>query len=152
VDFRLGAKDIATKLEELTTLQTASAEGATLPTKVLIVEDERIVALSLENRLRGLGYEVVACVGSGEAAVEVAASTLPEVVLMDIHLAGSMRGTEAARLIWERLQVPVVYVTAYADAATLDEIKATEHYGYIVKPFRSVEIHAAIQLAINRRR
>jgi DNA-binding NarL/FixJ family response regulator len=78
----------------------------------------------------------------GEAAVELAARTLPSVILMDIHLAGSMSSTEAARQIWE-IANPVVYVTAFADDATLDEVKTSEPYGYVVKPFRGQEVDAA---------
>jgi len=85
---------------------------------VLIVEDERIVAINLEKRLGKLGYEVGGVVSSGEAAIELAGRILPDVILMDIHLAGSIRGTEAARQIWEKLQTPVVYLTAFDDDKT----------------------------------
>ena len=96
---------------------------------VLIVEDERIVAINLEKRLGKLGYEVGGVVSSGEAAIELAGRILPDVILMDIHLAGSISGTEAARQIWEKLQTPVVYLTAFDDDKTLDEVKTTEPYG-----------------------
>jgi DNA-binding NarL/FixJ family response regulator len=70
---------------------------------------------------------------------------------MDIHLEGPVRGTEAARQIWEKFQIPTIYVTAYSDDATLNDVKTTHPYGYILKPFRLKEIHAAIQLALDRR-
>ena len=107
--------------------------------------------MSLEKRLGKMGYQVTGAVSSGEAAIRLARRTTPDVVLMDIHLAGRVSGTEAAKRIWEQLQIPVVYVTAYADSATLDEVKRTEPYGYIVKPFRAEDVHAAIQLALDRR-
>ena len=70
---------------------------------------------------------------------------------MDIQLEGSIRGTEAARRIWEKFQIPIVYATAYADSATLNEVKETAAYGYIVKPFRPKDIQATIELALDRR-
>jgi chemotaxis response regulator CheB len=152
VDHQLQLKDIARKLIELTA-QPASAPplAGNWPANVLIVEDERIVAMSLERQLLRLGYEVAGSVSSGEAAIRVARRTLPDVVLMDIHLAGRIMGTQAAKRIWEELQVPIVYLTAYADPATLDEVKRTEPYGYIVKPFRPEAVDAAVQLALDRR-
>ena len=121
------------------------------PVRVLIVEDERIVAMNLEKRLRSLGYEIAGVAVSGEAAIELAGQTLPDVILMDIHLEGPIQGTEAARHNWEKFQIPIIYATAYADAATLDEVKDTVAYGYIVKPFRPKDIQATIQLALDRR-
>jgi len=152
IDYRLGVKEIAQKLVELTAQSPAPPPLAgDWPAKVLIVEDERIVAMSLERRLRSMGYQVTGSVSSGEAAIRLARRTTPDVVLMDIHLAGRVKGTEAAKRIWEQLQIPVVYVTAYADPATLDEVKRTQPYGYIVKPFRAEDVHATIQLALDRR-
>ena len=84
-------------------------------------------------------------------SLDLAAHKKPDIVLMDIHLAGQMRGVDAARRIWERFQIPVVYVTAYADSETLKEVAATENYGYIVKPFHTQAVHAAIQIALGRR-
>jgi two-component system chemotaxis response regulator CheB len=121
------------------------------PANVVIVEDEAIVALNLQMRLEELGYRVRAVVRTGEEAVEAAGSSEPDLVLMDIRLPGAMDGTEAARAIWERYQVPVIYVTAYADDETLDKVRTTEAYGYIVKPFKPAEVHAAIQVALERR-
>ena len=70
---------------------------------------------------------------------------------MDIRLAGALTGIEAARRIWEQFQIPIVYITAYADADTLEQAKTTETYGYIVKPFHPKAVHAAIQIALDRR-
>ena len=150
IDHRLRVQDIGRKLIELAAQPSAVFLAGNRPAKVLIVEDERIVAMSLRQHLCELGYEVTGSVSSGEAAIARAERALPDVVLMDIHLAGQVTGTQAARRIWEELQVPVVYLTAYADPATLDDVKHTEPYGYIVKPFRAEEVHAAIQLALDR--
>jgi DNA-binding NarL/FixJ family response regulator len=117
----------------------------------LIVEDEGVVAKNLELRLKKLGYEVVAAKNSGEAAITAAVEKVPDVILMDIYLAGRLTGVEAARQIWEQLQIPIVYITAFADLETLSEVKTTEAYGYVMKPFQTEAIHAAIQLALNRR-
>lgn len=149
VDHVLTASDIAAKLVELASREPLPAPGAR-KARVLVVEDEPIVAKNLERRLAELGYEVAGSAASGEDALELAERTQPDVVLMDIHLAGALDGTEAARRVWQRLQIPVVYVTAYADADTLEEAKATEPYGYVVKPFRPEQVHAAIQLALER--
>jgi chemotaxis response regulator CheB len=148
IDFCLRAEDIGKKIVELCTPARAPESSCT---KVLIVEDERIVAMNLSNQLAKLGYEVSGSVASAEAAFEIAGRTLPDVVLMDIHLEGPVRGTEAARRIWEKFQIPTVYVTAYSDDATLNDVKTTHPYGYILKPFRLKEIHAAIRLALDRR-
>ena len=139
--------------EKILALVTAPSKPASLhlsqPVGVLIVEDERILAMNLQNRLRDLGYDVVGSVPSGEAAIEIAEATLPNLVLMDIYLAGDMTGTEAARIIWERFQVPVVYLTAFADKRTIEAAKTSTSFGYVVKPYRPEQIHAAIRMALD---
>ena len=151
VHFTLPVIEIAKKI---IVLVTAFPNPAPLhlsqPARVFIVEDERILAMNLENRLRELGYEVVGSVASGEAAIKVAESTLPDLVLMDVYLAGEMTGTEAARIIWERFQLPVVYLTAFADEKTIEAAKTSAPFGYVVKPYRPEQIHAAFQVALER--
>ena len=83
--------------------------------------------------------------------MDAATRTRPDAVLMDIRLGGAMDGTQAADLIWKRLQIPVIYLTAYADEKTLAEVKRTEAYGYVMKPYETKEVHAAIQIALERR-
>lgn len=117
---------------------------------VLIVEDERIVAMDLKDRLEDLGYLVTGMAVSGEKAIEKAKETHPNIVLMDIHLKGEMDGIEAAGLIHNLLSIPIIYVTAYADDKTLDRAKDTEPFGYIVKPFQERELHAAISMALHK--
>lgn len=118
--------------------------------RILIVEDERIVAKNLEERLAELGYQVIASVSSGKAAIELA-ELRPDLVLMDIKLEGNLSGIDAARQIWEKYQIPIVYVTSYADRSTLQAVKSTESYGYVVKPFHGEAIQAVIELALDRR-
>ena len=118
--------------------------------KLLIVEDEGIVALDLTNRLRGLGYTVSAVVSSGEKAVQTASETHPDLVLMDIRLKTNMDGIEAAREIYARFDIPVVYLSAMADDDTKQRANAALHFGYILKPFDERELHATIQKALYR--
>ena len=117
-------------------------------TEILIVEDESIVAQDILNRLTQLGYTVSAVVSSGEEAVEKAKKMYPDLVLMDIVLKGGTDGIEAAETIRARLNIPVVYVTAYADKKTLQRAKITEPYGYLLKPFEDRELHTAIEMAL----
>ena len=116
--------------------------------KILIVEDESIVAFNIQNRLKGLGYAVVAVSPSGESAIQLAAQHHPDLVLMDIRLKGSIDGIEAAAQIRSRFQIPVVYLTAYTDEETLNRAKLTQPYGYILKPFESRDLCTTIEVAL----
>lgn len=140
---------IGAKLVEL--VDSAGAGAPAESARILIVEDESVVATNLQQSLAEMGYEVIDWVPTGEAAVEIAERERPDLILMDIHLAGALRGVDAARRIWERLQIPIVYCTAHADLATLKEVQTTESYGYVVKPFQSPAVRAAIELAMARR-
>lgn len=120
--------------------------------RVLLVEDESIVAMDMERRLRGLGYAVVGRVLTGQDAIEKAEQEVPDVVLMDIHLKGEMDGIEAAEHIQRTRQIPIIYITAYSDQATLERAKETEPYGYILKPFQEREIHSVIEMALYKHR
>jgi PAS domain S-box-containing protein len=116
--------------------------------RLLIVEDEGIVGLNIQRRLEGLGYNVVANVASGEEAIAVAQETHPELVLMDIKLEGRIDGIEAAAQIRDRLQIPIVYLTAYTNEETLNRAKLTEPYGYILKPFEARDLATTIEVAL----
>jgi len=118
--------------------------------KILIVEDEAIVAEDLASHLERLGYVVADIVDSGEDAIAVATALKPNLVLMDIRLAGEMDGTEATRQIYANSNIPAVYLTAYADDRTLERVKLTNPFGYIQKPFTSQELRAAIEIALTR--
>jgi PAS domain S-box-containing protein len=120
--------------------------------RILIVEDEVVVALNLEARLPQLGYEVVGKTGDGVEAVRIAEALRPDLVLMDVRLQGDTDGIDAAREIKDRLHIPVVYLTAYADNGTLERAKITEPFGYVVKPFGIPELHATIEMALYRAR
>jgi diguanylate cyclase (GGDEF)-like protein/PAS domain S-box-containing protein len=116
--------------------------------QILIVEDDNIVVMELRDRLQSLGYAVCAVVSYGEEAVAKAAEMRPDLVLMDIRLKGDVNGIDAAKEIRVRFDIPVVYLTAYADEATLQRAKVTEPYGYIIKPFQEGELHTAIEVAL----
>ncbi|MHC4464213.1 MAG: response regulator, partial [Planctomycetota bacterium] len=118
--------------------------------KILIVEDEGVVALDIEARLKRLGYNAVDTACFGDEVIEKAGQLAPDLVLMDIKLRGDMDGTEAARQIRDRFNIPVVYLTAYSDETTLKSAKAGEPYGYIVKPFGSRELRATVEMALYR--
>lgn len=120
--------------------------------QVLIVEDESIIAKSIQITLHTLGYGVAAVVASGEAAIAKTEATRPDVVLMDIMLKGGLDGVEAAEQIRLRFDVPVVYLTAYADEKTLQRAKIAEPFGYLIKPFEARELHTTIEMALYRHR
>ena len=103
--------------------------------RILIVEDESIVALNIKNRLEALGYIIVATTSSGESAIQIAQENNPDLVLMDIKLKGVLDGIEAATQIWNRFQIPVVYLTASSAAETVERAKVTEPSCYILTPF-----------------
>ena len=114
--------------------------------KVLLVEDEGLIARDIAQRLEALGHQVAAIVGTGEEAVEMAAGT--DVVLMDIRLDGPMDGIQAAHTIRLRHGVPVVFLTAHADRSTLARAKQAGPFGYIVKPVAPAALHTSIEIAI----
>ena len=115
---------------------------------VLVVEDEAIVSMDLRYKLEALGYSVPAEIRSGEEAVEAASRLHPDVVLMDIGLSGEMDGIEAAAQIRGQFDIPVVYITAYIDDATLERAESTEPVGYLLKPFDDAKLRAIVEMAI----
>ena len=121
-----------------------------VPAKILVVEDEGIVAEEIRSRLKNKGYTVSGIVHTGEAAIQKVKEVHPDLVLMDIRLKGEMDGIEAARKIQERFDVPVVYLTAHADDNTLQRAKITHPFGYVIKPFEETELHVAIEIALTR--
>lgn len=120
--------------------------------RILIVEDEHIVAMGIKRMLKSLGYTVTGVASSGEDAISKAESTFPDIVLMDIMLKGDMDGVEATREIKARLDIPVVYLTAYSDNNILERAKITEPFGYIIKPFDEKDLYSSIEVALHRQR
>ena len=118
--------------------------------RILIVEDENIVALDIERSLQRLGYEVVERASRGEEAIEKAAAHRPDLVLMDIRLKGEMSGIEAADTIRKHSGVPIVFLTACADEQTLQRAKLAEPFGYLLKPFDERELRTVIEVALHK--
>jgi PAS domain S-box-containing protein len=115
--------------------------------RIFIVEDESIVVADLVETLRSRGYSVAGTARSGETAVERIPGLHPDLVLMDIHLAGKMDGVEAAAEIHRTSDVPVIFITAYADKELLERAKRTEPYGYLIKPYDERELRSVIEMA-----
>lgn len=119
-------------------------------THILVVEDEGIVALDIQNRLKRSGYVVAGVASSGPEAIRKAREVKPHLVLMDIKLKGDMDGIEAAQHINSQLDIPVVYLTAYADETTLKKANLAGPFGYLLKPFKERALVATIQMALSR--
>ncbi|AEH60473.1 response regulator receiver protein [Methanosalsum zhilinae DSM 4017] len=119
-------------------------------TKILIVEDENIIALNIKKKLRNIGYIVPGIASTGKEAIEKAEITFPDLVLMDIRLKGEMDGVEAASQIRDKFDIPVIYLTAYSDEEILERAKKTEPYGYILKPFKESELRTSIEVALHK--
>jgi CheY-like chemotaxis protein len=118
--------------------------------RILVVEDEELVAIAIKKCLEGFGYEVPCVVASGEEAVKKTAALEADLVLMDINLQGEMNGIDAAALTKDSTRVPVIYLTAYSDADTLERAKVTEPYGFILKPFEERALEATVKMALSR--
>jgi two-component system, response regulator PdtaR len=117
--------------------------------RILVVEDDRIIAKSLRMILEQLGYEVTALVTTGQAAIREAKETKPDLVLMDIVLDGEMDGIEAARVIRSHLSIPVIYLTAHADHATRERADMTQPFGYLSKPIMKADLRGIVQEALS---
>jgi signal transduction histidine kinase len=120
------------------------------PTKILIVEDEPIIALDIKQRLTLMGYEVMAIADSSKTALKAVDRFPIDLVLMDIRLRGNISGIEVAHQIWSESNIPVIFVTAHADQVTLSQAKASQPFGYIVKPFENEDLVTAIETALSR--
>ena len=116
---------------------------------VFIVEDELVVARDIQQQLESLGYEVVGNSRKGEDAIALVGQLQPDLVLMDIHLAGPMKGTEAAQAIKDRFNLPIVFLTAFSDSETLSAAKGSKPQGYIIKPFTERILETTVQIALH---
>lgn len=115
---------------------------------ILVVEDESIVAKDIEQCLKRLGYQVIGVLDTAEAAIEAVKKRQPDLVLMDIMLKGEMSGIDAAEAIRDSHRIPVIFLTAYTDESTLSKAKLTEPFGYIIKPFKEIDIQTSIEIAL----
>ena len=122
----------------------------TIKTKILIVEDEMILANDVKYQLEELDYNVVGIVNNGKDAIKLTLETNPDVILMDIVIKGDIDGIETAQQINKQYNIPIIYTTAYFDEEILERAKKTKPFGYIIKPYQEGQIHTAILLAIQR--
>jgi PAS domain S-box-containing protein len=120
--------------------------------QILVVEDEIIVGMDIQRRLKNLGYIVPVVVSSGEEAITKVRENKPDLVLMDINLHGEMDGIETASQIHSFSEIPVIYLTAYTDGKTLERAKITEPYAYIIKPFKDRELQINLEIAFHKNR
>ena len=118
--------------------------------RALIVEDESLIAEELEERLSRLGFSVIAAVDSADEAIAIAIRDRPDLILMDIRLKGGKDGVQAAIEIRRQVDVPIVYVTAYSDQRTVNQVRESDHDGYLLKPFRARELRSTIEVAMQR--
>lgn len=122
------------------------------PARILVIEDEALIAMELKDHLERAGYAVDGPVALGEEALSLAATLTPDLVLMDIHLAGRLTGIETAGRLREIHDLPVVYLTAYSDPALLSQAAETAPYGYLLKPFNTRELHTTVTMALAKHR
>lgn len=118
-----------------------------LKTNILIVEDESIVAKDIQHSLIKLGYSVVGIASSADKALEILRTEQPGIVLMDIMLKGELNGIQTAEIIRKQYAIPVIFLTAYADESTLAKAKISEPYGYIIKPYKEIDLQTSIEMA-----
>jgi DNA-binding NarL/FixJ family response regulator len=116
--------------------------------KILVVEDDTIIAITIEGRLKQFGYKVVGRASTAQDAIKKTIEFEPDLVLMDIHLKGPVDGIEAAQTIYGIYNIPVVYLTAFSDENTLERAQKTSPFGYIVKPFSDSTLKTSIKLAL----
>ncbi len=121
-------------------------------TRILVVEDEAIVARDLMQRLESLGYEVTGAAATGAEALALAQSTKPTLVFMDITIQGPIDGVETAHRLVSRMDVPIIFLTAHTDTGTFQRAKRARPYGYLIKPFDERELISTIEMAVSRHR
>ena len=119
--------------------------------RILVVEDEAVIALRLQKRLKEMGYDVPDIAYSGEDAVEKAGRLRPKLILMDIMIPGKLDGIEAAKIIKDEFDIPVIFLTAYSEDKIIESAKRVEPFAYILKPFQDREIKVAIELALYKK-
>jgi len=118
--------------------------------KILLVEDDDVIAKVADWRLKNLGYTVCGRATNAAEAMELVVNAKPDIVLMDINIRGDVDGIETARMIKKGFNIPVVYVTSHSDGPTLERAKETRPDGFIVKPFDDEDLRVAIELALNK--
>ncbi len=156
-EFKIGKseiKKIDTKInkngniEKDVKLVNRKVESTKAP-RIIVVEDESVIAMDITHKLRHLGYEVIATAKSGNSTIQKAEEFHPDLILMDINLKGPIDGVEVANRI-KNLEIPIIFLTAYSDEKLLNRAKSASPYGYILKPFEEREIHSTVQMALKK--
>ncbi|MCJ7542198.1 MAG: response regulator, partial [Desulfobacterales bacterium] len=119
--------------------------------KIMVVEDEVVIALGLQQRLTEMGYDVIGISYSGEEALGKARSLGPDLILMDIMIPGKLDGINVAEIVKSELGIPVVFLTAFSEDKIIERAKKAEPFGYILKPFQDRELKAAIEVALSKK-
>lgn len=125
-----------------------NSQGKTMSKKIIIVEDEAIIAIEIESTLSLLGYQVVGKAMNGDKALDLFANTECDLIMLDISIKGSLTGIDLAKVIRKKYQLPFIFLTSFSDRSTLDLVKETNPYGYIVKPFNEKDLLSTIELAV----
>jgi CheY-like chemotaxis protein len=141
--------NLPTKVETMPSAQTIQDSSHVIPPRILIVEDEVIVALLLKEQLLQLGYLVDGFVVTAEEAISRIEESKPDLVLVDITLPGAMDGIDAAEVIQNRFHIPVVFSTGHSDEKTIQRAKEVFPFGYLIKPYRNSELKVTIDLALH---
>src|SRR4030042_6254968 len=118
--------------------------------EIFIVEDSRIVSLELQKILEGLGYAVIGSAGTGDEAISKCMDTPPDLILMDVKLPGTLNGIETSQEIRKKINVPVIYTTAYSDREIVEEVQKSYPFGFVIKPYREKDLLVAIETAFTR--
>lgn len=118
--------------------------------KIIIIEDEAIIAVELESTLQNLGYSIVGKARNGDAALDLFASTPADLVLLDINIKGTRSGIDLAKILNKKYNTPFIFITSFADENTVSEASSTMPYGYIVKPFSVKDLRSNIAMALTR--
>jgi PAS domain S-box-containing protein/putative nucleotidyltransferase with HDIG domain len=116
--------------------------------RIMVVEDEAVISMEIQDRLTKMGHSVCGTAASGEEAVSVATAKRPDLILMDVQLRGEVDGVQTAKQIRDLIEIPIIYLTAFADDRTVERAKLTQPFGYLIKPFSEKELYAAIEMAL----
>ena len=116
--------------------------------RIMVVEDEAVISMEIQDRLTKMGHSICGTAASGEEAVSVATAKRPDLILMDVQLRGEVDGVQTAKQIRDLVEIPVIYLTAFADDRTVERAKLTQPFGYLIKPFSEKELYAAIEMAL----
>ena len=133
-------------------MSATSATNNSPHSRVLIVEDEGLIAHDIAARLEQAGYEVAGIAESGEETLRKVAESAPHLILMDIRIKGDLDGIETAARVQQKFDVPIIYLTAHSDRQTLDRAKLTAPFGYLTKPLQQANLQTSIEIAIYKHR